>query len=701
MLKKFYLCGLLALVVGAAVVPVYIIFVSDKPVDTANIVAGIVAPATFLVGAGIYLARRIAARDDDSEPRVVSPAARLQAMDVLAERTALMWKQEARDRGITLPAPVRVRWAWEAISKDAYLSSGPIPMGAAYQRLGADSGLLMESGVVDSLYDSLYSNMDHGSLVLVGPGGCGKTGAMLLLLLAALDRRTACAAEERSQVPVPVWLTMSGWNPVEQTLLEWAKATINRDHSYLFSTDVGGLVASELVDNGLVALFLDGFDEIAEHRRAGALARIEAAGPAYRIVMSSRPDEYRAAREAGRLENTVEVLLSAVDPQTAGAYLVSARSGEDRRVWESFAQYLAEHPHSTASRVLRTPLTLSLAREAFRDVNPRQMLLHDHSETSFRNHLYSQLLATSYPDANYRARTVLWLGLIARQMRGSRDLAWWNIGSWAPRAHAGDTYIIVPLLLPMILTFLLLFPLLVVPLGFIGTLFLFAGQSGSRGGLGEPERARNFADKRRFKPLSRVALGAAFLFAIVVSPMGWLPALMVSLMGAIALLCASGLENDDSLTGSYQPAITQQTDDAATPRTAYSKYIRSHVLRAVRVALTLLCVSGIVLVAVGPPWVALVALGVAALLGGAGAFVVTGAFSFILAELRAASRSRGYVRLIPLLEEARSLQILRQAGATYQFRHAELQSYVASLDQNADTSFNGSGREWNRILPDS
>jgi hypothetical protein len=52
----------------------------------------------------------------------------------------------------------------------------------------AGPGELLGSGVVTRLHDELYARLPHGRLVLGGPGA-GKTGTMILLLLAGLDRR--------------------------------------------------------------------------------------------------------------------------------------------------------------------------------------------------------------------------------------------------------------------------------------------------------------------------------------------------------------------------------------------------------------------------------------------------------------------------------------------------------------------------------
>ncbi|MGH3914112.1 MAG: hypothetical protein ACRDTC_12010, partial [Pseudonocardiaceae bacterium] len=45
--------------------------------------------------------------------------------------------------------------------------------------------VLLDDGVVTRLHEEVYRTLPHGRLVLLGGRGAGKTGAMILLLLAA------------------------------------------------------------------------------------------------------------------------------------------------------------------------------------------------------------------------------------------------------------------------------------------------------------------------------------------------------------------------------------------------------------------------------------------------------------------------------------------------------------------------------------
>lgn len=65
----------------------------------------------------------------------------------------------------------------------------------------------------------MYSRLPHGRLVILGGAGAGKSGALLLLLLEALERRADIVDDVvRAREPVPVLLTLGAWDPQRETL---------------------------------------------------------------------------------------------------------------------------------------------------------------------------------------------------------------------------------------------------------------------------------------------------------------------------------------------------------------------------------------------------------------------------------------------------------------------------------------------------
>jgi hypothetical protein len=364
------------------------------------------------------------------------------AAEELAGRMHTFWRQEAKERQVTTPAPARVQWRWgsaDVTTSPAEVSTPP-PAGGGPRPLplpedAGRTGVLLEAGVVDALHDEMYTQLPHGRLVLTGERGAGKTGAMILLLLAALDHRERVPEPQRGDVPVPVWLTLGGWDPMTQTLRQWATVTMYRDHPYLRATEYGPDVAAGLLEKGRVALFLDGLDEMAADARGKALERVQQEGAGLRIVLASRPNEFRQALSEGRLDNRAVIEVQPVDLKDAHAYLVRDQSGDELDKWDKLGKYLEENSTTVAARGLDNPLTLSLARDTYRDQDPNVLRDKDMFRTveALREHLIARVLVIAYPDKQQRYHAIRLLGWIAGNMQSDRDLAWWHIPTWVPR----------------------------------------------------------------------------------------------------------------------------------------------------------------------------------------------------------------------------------------------------------------------------
>ncbi|MGV9249486.1 hypothetical protein [Streptomyces sp. NPDC003710] len=132
----------------------------------------------------------------------------------------------------------------------------------------------LESGAVRDLF-RLYGALDSGRVVIVGAGGAGKSGAAIRLLLDALAHREALEPDARARVPVPVLLTLSGWNPLNERLQDWLVTRLATDYMFRKSEEYAGGVVSRLIGTGRVAVFLDGLDETPEAVRPVALRALD------------------------------------------------------------------------------------------------------------------------------------------------------------------------------------------------------------------------------------------------------------------------------------------------------------------------------------------------------------------------------------------------------------------------------------------
>lgn len=250
---------------------------SRYPLATATLVGTDLAAVTIAVTVLRPLAVRWWKSRGGAAAQVSTSAQAAAAADWLAEEIGPKWRLEAAQRRIVTPVPATIRWRWAAedltvprteLTTPPAPGTGPLPLSDF-----ETPGELLESGLVTRLCDEVYARLPHGRLVLLGAPGAGKTGAMLLLLLAALDRRVSQTGGQGVPPPVPVWLTMGGWNPAT-SLHDWAVATMNRDYPALRAPAYGPDVAGELLRGGRIALFLDGLDEVPEGVRAQALKRI-------------------------------------------------------------------------------------------------------------------------------------------------------------------------------------------------------------------------------------------------------------------------------------------------------------------------------------------------------------------------------------------------------------------------------------------
>jgi hypothetical protein len=361
------------------------------------------------------------------------------AITWLTGEIASRWRQEAAARRIVTPAPASVRWRWGAAElsvpvQDAVAppapGTGPVPFPSLTR-----PAELLTTGVVTRLHDEVYARLPHGRLVLVGGPGSGKTGAMILLLLAALDRRAMMADGPRSLVPVPVWLTMGGWDSLSVPLADWVTGVLNRDYPALRAAQYGDNAAGMLLRSGRLALFLDGLDEMPPDLQTAAVRRLNSEGSNLRMVLTSRPAEYRLALKDFGLDNAAVIELRPVRPAAAAAYLLLGQSGPARARWQSLADHLRANPSSVLASALSNPLALSLAREAYTNDDPSVLADTRKFPTTeaITGQLIDQFLRSAYPDERRRAHAVRWLSWIAVRMGNSQDLRWWDIPAWVPR----------------------------------------------------------------------------------------------------------------------------------------------------------------------------------------------------------------------------------------------------------------------------
>jgi hypothetical protein len=681
---------------------------SENPVNTATVGAAdltavaIAVPLLMALGGWWWKGR------SDAAAGVSTAAQSAAAVDRLAEVMTDRWRLEARKRRIATPAPAVVRWRWAADAltiprTDATVppvrGTGPPPLPDL-----VEPGDLLGSGVVTRLHDEVYARLPYGRLVLVGGPGAGKTGAMILLLLAALASRASLAQKDRMRVPVPIWLTLGGWNPYAMTLHEWAVSTISRDHPFLRAREYGFSAAASLLHRGLVALFLDGLDEMPEATRAQALKRIDDEARALRVVITSRTEEYQQASQANQLGNTAIVELRPIRPTAAAAYLLRWRAGSNFQQWQTLASYLRLNPTSVIAQALDNPLSLSLVRDAYVRKDPAGLIDADKFKTveSVRVHLIEQLLVTAYPDSDHRRFATHWLAWMAHHMDTNRDLLWWHIPTWINRWQLRLAAMVCCLVFSGVCCGLMLWFWFGRSSGgqlTLGNAFVWGfglgiavGLAGLLSVMGVREPRAVIVRWPRARELGRIlivefglliscafglvglvawsnrqgtstisfAVASVLILLVLSVPVGWLAF-------AFFNLWAKPLANSPSATA----AETYRADR------------RACMLNGLVVGFAG-GITPLLLLALVDGWYLGLGLGSGVLTAGFLAGFARGQVPILwLTELVLACHGRGRVHFPHLLADALDRQLIRQAGTVYQFRHAAIQDHLAGIANTA------------------
>ena len=127
--------------------------------------------------------------------------------DSLAQVVMDEWTRAANERRLLAPGPIPVQWRWPSVP---IAEAVPTVVAArGFQPLTGMTAVTAErlkGGEIQELHE-LYGGVGSGRLVITGAPGSGKSGAAVLLILAALRHREEAGEADRSKVPVPVMFT--------------------------------------------------------------------------------------------------------------------------------------------------------------------------------------------------------------------------------------------------------------------------------------------------------------------------------------------------------------------------------------------------------------------------------------------------------------------------------------------------------------
>jgi hypothetical protein len=540
---------------------------------------------------------------------------------------------------------------------------------------------------------AIYGGLGSGRLMIIGGPGSGKSGAAVLLILAALSYRAQMPAKDQKLVPVPVLVSVHGWDPSTERIGGWLAARLQQTYP-LFAGKRGLKEAAELVRTAKVALILDGLDEIAEELRPPALRALSDQAD-FRVVVLGRSDEMTAAARQEFLQGAVALELQDVDPEAAADYLTRVQRDPPPAGWGELISRLRRAPESPIARALSRPLTLTLVRDTYRGDDDVGDFLDfcdaggpGASRENIEDYLLDRVLPAAYaprpgeapPQYQLRAAELA-LGYIAARMSQdqTRDLAWWRIPRWASA---------IPRVIATGLVFGLIFLLGGGPrLGLIAA--PTAGLAYMLGGGLTGKLPRRIALRWR-QLLSRSSLLVGLEFALAGGLFGGLifglayglvAGLIVGLVAAIGT--GPGAARGPGRAATRAAGLSQPAADDTSPLTPPAAWHRDQAFGLV---------VGIVLgVSVGLGFgFALGARHIVGLASGLTFGVLDGfVFGLVwglsfpqtwttsLAFAQLALRWHTPVRLLRFLDDARQRDVLRTVGPVYQFRHARLQDRLA------------------------
>ncbi|CAL9560250.1 hypothetical protein SUDANB145_04605 [Streptomyces sp. enrichment culture] len=695
--------GLLIIVVVVFVALAFVFRSHDRD-SAATLVQGIGAIVVPAASAALFLTNR-RPRTDLTEPALRTFA------DELAERVKAQWSAAASERRLIHPSPVPVRWRWSTLPvsgpvTDAVGIGNSSPRFEPMPGLGPVTVADLESGAVRDLF-RLYGALDSGRMVVVGAGGAGKSGAVIRLLLDALAHREALDPDARARVPVPVLLTLSGWDPRTRRLHDWLAARLATDYMFRKSEEHAGGVVSRLIGAGRVAVFLDGLDEIPEAVRPVALRALDEQAT-FRVVLSSRVAELLTAVAAvGPLTGSAGLELLPVSAEDAADYLTRCQTQPLPDAWRRLVRHIRSNPSDPLAQALDTPLMLTLTRDTYRadqSFDPERFA----DRAAVEDHLLARVLPAAYDDdrpGQPRSRYSLaqaerWLGAIAQRMNseGSRDLAWWQVPQWRPAWPRTAASCVFLGLLAAVAGCFWSGPAAGLAAG--ATVALSVALSLTYGRAGDSPQLlgrlqwRDFVVRENFQ-FGMVGGGTIGLVLGVALLLVHGRVIMLAVGFAFGLLAG--------VVGGFVTGLSNRSADSRTPIDPVSCWRQDR-----RYTLTAGIAGGLVGGLIGGSCLGLLAeltdQRVLGLIDGylsgltlvtAGGLLLSLALSLVgsvtwrvfLTSLQLRRSDEAPVRLVRFLEDARERHVLRTVGPVFQFRHARLQDRVAE----AFTAGDGAG----------
>ena len=279
--------------------------------------------------------------------------------------------------------------------------------------------------------------------MVAGAPGSGKSGAAVLLVVAALQYRQQRPEGDRASVPVPVMFTLHGWDPNTQKLRDWLALQLQQTYPQLAAKR--GALASGLIGSSKLSVILDGLDEIPNQLLPIALQALSEQAN-FRLLLLARSDEMASAARHQLLEGAAVVELQEVGTAEAAAYLTRIQLDPPPDGWRTLVDQIRCDPRSDLARALASPLALTLVRDTYRSEDDIRELLEFRATAGgtasgeIAGHLLDRVVPAAYrrkpgePPPRYSpqaAQKALHHIAVRMNQDNTRDLLWWHVASWS------------------------------------------------------------------------------------------------------------------------------------------------------------------------------------------------------------------------------------------------------------------------------
>lgn len=322
-----------------------------------------------LVALLVVVAVRVEVRTRRSEHAEAGGLDRM--LNWLAVQVREQWEHEAVLRHLYHPMPLRVCWS---------STRRPVAAGRVLvldDQTGGDWESLPVRGHAEEIVQA-FLKLPHERLVVLGEPGAGKSVLAVLLTLGLLQLREAMRSEDQKRTPVPVLVSISSWDPQAENLQASLARRLGEDYPPLSRTGDGEpSVGAALIAERRLFPILDGLDDLSEQSHAQAVSELNAyAGVDRGLVVTCRSHEYeQAVKSAGKeLARAAVVELQPVLVEQAIEFLSQPALARPR--WQPVFDHLRGHPDGDLASVLSTPLMIALARAAYSapTTDPRDLL---------------------------------------------------------------------------------------------------------------------------------------------------------------------------------------------------------------------------------------------------------------------------------------------------------------------------------------